>query len=53
MDIQSISNLPPTIRLYNQTPYAQEATATVLYSEDNIAIFDKTIFLCGVWRAGQ
>ncbi|UUE09883.1 alanyl-tRNA editing protein [Dickeya zeae] len=44
MDIQSISNLPPTIRLYNQTPYAQEATATVLYSEDNIAIFDKTIF---------
>ncbi|WP_338885863.1 alanyl-tRNA editing protein [Xenorhabdus sp. TH1] len=44
MNLNEIYKLPPTKRIYNQEPYQKTQEATVLYTEDNIAIFDKTIF---------
>ncbi|RAT66972.1 alanine--tRNA ligase-related protein [Lonsdalea populi] len=44
MNIGAVASLPPTIRLYNQDPYMTETEATVLYTEGNIAVFDKTVF---------
>lgn len=44
MDMNKIYDQPPTLRLYNQAPYLSETHATVLYAQDNIAIFDQTIF---------
>ncbi|KLU14625.1 MULTISPECIES: alanine--tRNA ligase-related protein [Xenorhabdus] len=44
MNLNEIYKLPPTIRIYNQEPYQKTHDARVLYAEDNIAIFDETIF---------
>lgn len=44
MNLDAIYQLPPTRRLYNHAPYQQQATATVLYVENDIAVFDQTLF---------
>lgn len=44
MNLNEIYKVPPTVRLYNVTPYQQQGQARVLYVEDNLALFDKTIF---------
>ncbi|SIP72457.1 Alanyl-tRNA synthetase [Xenorhabdus innexi] len=43
-DYDSIFKLPFTERIYNKEPYLKELKATVLFVENNVAVFDKTIF---------
>lgn len=44
MNLDAIYNIPPTLRVYNTEPYKKSGHAKVLYVEDNIAVFDRTIF---------
>ncbi|EIG0373539.1 hypothetical protein HPX85_004762 [Salmonella enterica] len=44
MNLNKIYEIPPTLRLYNLDAYKREEHAKVLYVENNIAVFDQTIF---------
>ncbi|EIE5968809.1 alanyl-tRNA editing protein [Salmonella enterica] len=44
MNFNKIYDVPPTVRLYNADAYKRESHATVLYVEDNLVLFDQTIF---------
>ncbi|HFW4799991.1 TPA: alanine--tRNA ligase-related protein, partial [Salmonella enterica subsp. diarizonae serovar 60-67:z35:-] len=44
MNFNKIYDIPPTVRLYNADAYKRESHATVLYVEDNLVLFDQTIF---------
>ncbi|ECG8634005.1 alanyl-tRNA editing protein, partial [Salmonella enterica subsp. salamae] len=44
MNLNKIYEIPSTLKLYNLDAYKREAHAKVLYVENNIAVFDQTIF---------
>ncbi|EKR5681293.1 alanyl-tRNA editing protein [Salmonella enterica] len=44
MNLNKIYEIPPTVRQYNFDGYQREGYATVLYVENDIAVFDQTIF---------
>lgn len=40
MNLNKIYEIPPTVRQYNFDTYQREEHATVLYVENDIAVFD-------------